>query len=306
VNHDELFKEMLLNFFPEFLRLFFPAEAAQLALDQVRFVSPETFTDFPDGAVRRADVVAEVRTLVGETGVILVHVEVQAARDPGMPSRMWGYFSALRNRYGRLVFPVVVYLAPGAGGVAVEEYNEVVLGRRVLRLEYAVVGLPDLSAAQYEALGVPLATALASLMRPTPGLDPVERKYQSLRSVAGADGYDEARRLVLATLVQRYQRLRPADERALQDRLREEEPQAMSIYTIIREEGKEEGIEQGIEQGVVRGLREALLRQMSTKFGPLPESVTAKVNATEGRAELEVLLLRVLTAASLDEMGLGQ
>ncbi len=86
----------------------------------------------------------------------------------------------------------------------------------------------------------------------------------------------------------------------------------MSIYTIIREEGKQEGIEEGrqegrqegIEQGVVRGLREALLRQMTTKFGALPEDVTARVRATEGRDELEVLLLRVLTAASLSDMGL--
>ncbi len=61
VGHDQLFKQVLEAFFPDFLRLFDPDTAAQLDLTAVTFRDTEVFTDIPQGARRTADVVAEVR-----------------------------------------------------------------------------------------------------------------------------------------------------------------------------------------------------------------------------------------------------
>ena len=53
----------------------------------------------------------------------------------------------------------------------------------------------------------------------------------------------------------------------------------------LKAQGLKQGLEQGLEQGLTRGRRESLVKLMTVKFGPLPESVTARI---EG-ADLELL-----------------
>jgi hypothetical protein len=60
----------------------------------------------------------------------------------------------------------------------------------------------------------------------------------------------------------------------------------------------------GMEKGVLKGKRNLLLRQLRHKFGELPESVEAKINAIETEEELDKLSDLILDANSLEEMGL--
>jgi hypothetical protein len=297
MNHDELFKELLRNFFPEFFTLFLPAEAAQLDLSNIRFLEQEVFTDFPEGALRRADVVVEVRTLGSETEILLIHIEIQAKRGQEIPGRVWEYYHLLRQRHRCPVFPAVVYLTPGAGGITVERYREIVLGRIVETFEYAVIGLPDLPATDYDSQANPLAVSLSSLMRSTES-NRVERKFHNLSRMAGSN-LDESRKLLLATVIDRYLPLTPAEQTTLDTRIREQQgaTEVMSIYTLIREDAKQEG--------VLAGERRALLRQLRTKFGELPQAVVERVNAISSTEVLEALFDRILTATTLDEMGLN-
>ena len=62
---------------------------------------------------------------------------------------------------------------------------------------------------------------------------------------------------------------------------------------------------EGREKGLIEGKREALLRLLTKKFGPLSEDVTVRLRALEAVDELDVYLDRVLTATSLEEMELG-
>ena len=68
--------------------------------------------------------------------------------------------------------------------------------------------------------------------------------------------------------------------------------------------GLEEGREEGRQSGQLAGKREALLQLLIAKFGPLPEHATSRLHSTESLDELVVYLDRVLTAESLEEMGL--
>ncbi len=65
----------------------------------------------------------------------------------------------------------------------------------------------------------------------------------------------------------------------------------------IREEGREEGLKEG--------KRETLKQFLTKKFGPLPETAISRLEALESLEELDSYLDRVLTAGSLEEMGLG-
>jgi hypothetical protein len=63
-------------------------------------------------------------------------------------------------------------------------------------------------------------------------------------------------------------------------------------------------MEKGREAGVIEGKRRTLLRQLSAKFGELPEQATARVEAMSD-VDLDWVLDRILTAATLDELKLG-
>jgi hypothetical protein len=68
--------------------------------------------------------------------------------------------------------------------------------------------------------------------------------------------------------------------------------------------GRQEGLQQGLQQGVQQGLqrqRATLQKQLTLRFGALPEAAVARVNAAE-QDEIDVWAERVLTAPTLAEV----
>lgn len=90
---------------------------------------------------------------------------------------------------------------------------------------------------------------------------------------------------------------------------KEAKEMARTLRQALLEEGLEQGIEQGIERGIetgrARGMREVLVRQLSRRFGPLPESAAARLEEVQSTEELARLAERVLQARSLAELGLA-
>lgn len=289
---DQLFKEFLKEFLPQFLTLFFPEEAAQLNWNSVRFLDKEMFTDILVGDVREADLIAEVQTNRGEPELILLHIEVQAKRSPDFSRRMWEYFSLISQRYGKDIFPVVVYLAGGSGGLVEEQYIKTVLGRERLRFTYSAVGLPDLSADEWVGRGGAVSAALATLM----AAPKARRAMDSLKIVVQSP-LSDIQKLILAEIV----------ERLGQDRLSRREKEIYAELRASEEAGEidamismyeERGIEKGIEKGIERGTRETLVRmvshQLARKLGSEASTLTASVSG------LSTLNLEILADALLD------
>ncbi len=61
------------------------------------------------------------------------------------------------------------------------------------------------------------------------------------------------------------------------------------------------GIEQGRTEGRAEGERLVLSRQLTTRFGPLPESALARLRRAS-ETELSSWVDRILTAHTLDEV----
>lgn len=113
--HDRIFKEFLHRFLPDFLHLFFPAEAARLDFTTLTFLDQELVVNLPGQSLRITDVVAETATLEGEGEVIIIHVEVEGRDRRGLPQRMFEYYSLL---------PLALVLLPHAGGLTWSEKRE--------------------------------------------------------------------------------------------------------------------------------------------------------------------------------------
>ncbi|HEV7670850.1 MAG TPA: DUF4351 domain-containing protein [Thermoanaerobaculia bacterium] len=69
--------------------------------------------------------------------------------------------------------------------------------------------------------------------------------------------------------------------------------------------GLEQGREQGLEKGVEQGVRSTLLRLLGRRFGEVPPTVRARVEAIDSLDELGGLTDRILEVKSIEELGLG-
>ncbi len=79
----------------------------------------------------------------------------------------------------------------------------------------------------------------------------------------------------------------------------------MSLYDEFIQQGEAEGFAKGFAGGRAKGRAYVLSRQLTLKFGPLPEHIVARIRAAfvdEHRDVFDTWLERVLTAESLDEV----
>lgn len=302
MGHDQLFKDFLRAFFRDFLELFFPDAAARLNFDTVHFLDKELFTDIPDGSLREADLVAQAETVDGEPELLLVHLEVQAERERDFSARMYQYYALLWLRYRVPIFPIVVYLAGSSKAPARETYRMDVLGRQVLTFVYECVCLIELGAGEYGVMENPVAAALAALMDRTHVSEPLRLRALMLKRVVQS-ALDDARKFLLLNLVQTYFPL-GADEREAFDRLllQAEYRGVPEMQVTWADKIRDEGRQEGREEGALEAKRETLLRQLTRKFGRLPDAVLSRVNALESIPLLDTYLDRLVTAGSLEEM----
>ena len=118
-----------------------------------------------------------------------------------------------------------------------------------------------------------MAAALAALMNRRGAREPLKLRLLMMERVA-LSGLDDARKFLLLNLIETYFELAP-DERQKFERLlsreRYREVKKMQLTWA------EKMMEKGRQGGMIEGKREALLRQLTTKFGPLPEETASRV-----------------------------
>lgn len=302
---DQLFKEMLQEFFREFLELFYPDVAVRLDFEQVTFLDKETFTDLPEGRLREVDLAAQVFTRDGQPEIVLIHVEVQAQRRSDFPYRMWEYYSLLRLRHRIPVFPIAIYLSPGAGGLTTESYTEALFTRDILRFQFEVIGLPDLSFTEYVEQLNPLAPAFSVLMRPGSTGDALRKAMIQRQQVIMEQ--NEARRALLLTFIERSLPLN--EEQAAEYRRLISQQEYETVRTVItpyEERGIQQGVQQGLQQGLQQGIRQSILTVLKARFGDAADRFRSGIEAITDPIELNALLVRASTAPSLESVGLPQ
>ena len=137
-------------------------------------------------------------------------------------------------------------------------------------------------------------------MRRGKAADPIVLRADMLRRVVESE-LDEARKLLLANVIETYFELSAEERRRYQRLVSREEYRKVQEVELT---WADRLIEQGREAGVIEGKRETLLRQLASKFGPLSPETTARVASLDSAAELDAHLDRVVTAKSLEEIGL--
>jgi Domain of unknown function (DUF4351) len=206
----------------------------------------------------------------------------------------------LRRDTGLPVLPIALFLRVGLDGIGWDAYEEHFWQQRIIRFEYAYVGLPALDGEPYATGENLLGLALSVLMQ-LPANQRAELYAEGLKRIA-VSGENDFRRFLLVECLEAYADLEDAQKERLQALLQSEayqevEPLMNTTY--------ERGIEQGMERGIAQGERRSALRLMEAKFGPLSSSVTQRVEALSlealARIQLDLLKARALEELRLDD-----
>ena len=297
-SHDRIFKEFLHRFLPDFLRLFFPDEAARLNFATLTFLDKELIINLPRQKLRITDLMAQVKTWLGEPETIIVHVEVEGRQKQTVPQRMFEYYGLARLLYRQPVLPLALLLQPQAGGLHWHNYKETLFGHELVRFRYGQVGLRDLPADEYIKRDDPVAAALSVMMKPGVKLRGrsrwvklAELKITALLKVNESD-LTIGDKQFLMSMVETY-----LPNESLPVDIRGEVMEALADVELMWHERIE-------QQGILQRTQELILRLLRKKFGRLPEAIVHKVETMDDLNRLEQLFDEALMADTLAEIKL--
>jgi hypothetical protein len=203
---------------------------------------------------------------------------------------MFDYYVQLRRDSQLPVLPIGLFLRVGLDGVGWDSYEEHFWDHRLLRFEYAYVGLPALDAEAYVTGEHLLGVALSALMRVPPERR-AELHIEALNRIARS-GENDWRRYLLAECVEAYSELDEAQRQRLQELLSTEQYQEVRPLMMTT-----------YERGKIAGQLETALLQLEARFGSLAPAVRQRVESLSPE-DLRRLLIEFARAQSLKELRL--
>lgn len=316
-DHDALFKHAFsipAHAAGELRALLPMAVASKLDLDALALV-PGSFVD-ADLKHRHTDLLFKTTSRSGAPTYVYLLLEHQSEPDPEMPWRILVYMVRIWERHRHemnaalplpMIFPLVVHHGEQGWTVA-RRFQDLISGPE--EMPEARVFMPDFtllvddlahrSNAELQARSLPpFAQLTLWALR-----DARAGERLTANTEAWADRFQRlGDRLDELHILMRYifnvagnttlDAVRATFARAV--------PESERTMTTIAEFLTQQGVERGIEKGIEQGKRDMLRRAFLTKFGAVSDAVTTRIEGATG-AELDALLDRLLTAASLDDV----
>ncbi len=293
--HDLIFKTACRYFFDDVVELTRPQLAQRLDFSEVEFIEQEAFSDFPKGERAIADLVAKVRLKDGQERVVLVQVEVESEFRSAMDERAFYYYLHLRAKYRLPLVTIVIFLRGGKVSLEVREYVDQIDDLEVCRFRYVAFCLRPSRAEDFIDLPQALAPALAALMKSD--WDPVEKKVRCWRAISHAD-VDDARRYVLAKIVDIYVELNEADAARFAAEVERESNKEIQGMVITWEDA----LAASKTEGKAEAARNHILRILQRRLDSVPSFVRTKLDAIDNVERLEEILDQAIVVSSADEL----
>ena len=300
-DHDRLFKELLQNFFPDFMQAFFPAMYREMDFSSLKFLQQEIITDVTAGKKHIVDLLAEVK-LKGEDSVIIIHVENQAQYQKDFSRRMFIYFSRIFEKTDKIIVPIVVF----SYDTPKEEPQGLTLGflsRTFLNFRYLTLELKKKHWRDFVESNNPLALAFMCKM----GFKPEERvqiKLAFMNKLAGLP-LNAAQKTLLTGFFETYLILNCKEEKIFYRELKklspEEVERVLEITTSWHKKGWQKGKREGKREGKLEGQAQILMQVMKKRFPQVPPSWEEKLRKLS-EENLSALTEAVLEATSLEDL----
>ncbi len=256
VSHDQLFKELILTCFMEFLELFLPDFSATIDPTSVRFLQQEYFLELVEGEEKIVDLLAEVK-LAGENATVLIHLEPQSTSRTIFPQRLFFYFARLHQKHLKRIYPIAIFSYDQPKKAAENRYTVEFPHLKVLEFNFTAIQLNRLDWRDYLDRPNPVAAALMSKMKIAKA-DRPKVKAECLRLLVTLK-LDPAKTRLISKFVDSYLRLDVKEEQQFQteiDRMgMTQQEEIMYTMTSWEEKGMEKGMvkeRQTIAQNLLR------------------------------------------------------
>lgn len=307
-DYDNPWKEILEEYFPDFIGFYFPAAGREIDWRQgYEFLDNELRQIAHDAEIGRryVDKLVRVRRTTGREEWVLVHVEIQSGRDPQFEERMYVYNNRIYDKYRRHVASFVV-LADASDSWRPGRFEYELWQSRVL-LEFPSVKLLDWKSRLDEEemrrnmFGVVTAAHLRTLE--TRGNDPGRLRWKiALVQSLYDTGYTRRQVLDLFRFIDWIMLLPLSMKEDFYHSMELfEREKKMPYITSVERMGMERGIERGLQEGLQKGLREALLDTLQVRFSEVPRSLASALERINSVDRLKGLHRTALTVETLAE-----
>ncbi|MFE1745300.1 Rpn family recombination-promoting nuclease/putative transposase [Coleofasciculus sp. H7-2] len=291
IDHDRLFKELLTEFFIEFIELFFPEIVAYLEPDSIKFQDKEIFTDVTAGEKYEADLLVDVKFRDQET-YFLIHLEHQAQPQANFGRRMFRYFARLYEKFAKPVYPIAIF-SYNAPKLPQPNYHRVEFPDKVvLDFNYQLIQLNRLNWRDFLQQHNPVASALMAKMNIAPE-DRPRVKSECLRLLATLR-VNSARMRMISGFVDTYLQLNAVEEEIFQAEIAKFEPAQQEVVMEIVTSWMQQGIERGLQQGRQEGELAVIMRQLNRRIGTVEPELQERIR------QLSLTQLEDLAEALLD------
>lgn len=302
LNHDAWFKELISNFFVEFLALFFPDLLTQIDTKSLEYLDKEFFTGILEDYRREADIVVKTR-FHGADAYFIVLIEGQGRVEADFGQRLFFYVALLHLREKVPVYPIVVFYNNRLKKPQPDIYQIKVGEEIVLELRYHVLQLGRLNWRDFIRNENPIAAALMARMNIRQNEMPYV-KLECLKLLTKAK-LNRKRMRLIAGFVDTYLQLNDEEEKIFQQevsRTKGRQKEVMMEYiTTWERRGIAKGIEQGKEIGLKEGELRLIFRLLNQLIGTLSPA-TKKQIKNLSLPQLERLSDALLQFSSKDDL----
>ena len=297
---DSPWKDILETYFQPALELCFPRIARQINWSKgVQLLSKEfqKIVRRSELGRRNVDVLVQVWSVAGPEQWVLLHVEVQAQRDPEFPRRMFDYYSRICQRYNRPVASLAI-LADEHPSWKPARFQQALWGCET-DFRFPVCKLLDLARNETRLLENPNPFAIVVLAQikaqQTAGALRQRRVWKTTLARLGYERkYPERTILDLFSFVDWVMVLPGKLEREFDlEHTQYEDSQSMKYVTNIERRGRVEG--------QMEALRTATLEILEARFGDVPYELREELQTLTDETVLKRLPRLAAVATGLDD-----
>lgn len=318
VKYDTPWKDILDQYFAEFIMLFFPKVYDDIDWEKkYEFLDKELQKIIQDSEIgqRFVDKLVKIwRKNTGEEEWLLIHLEVQSQHEMNFARRMYVYNYRVFDRYSRMVASMAI-LGDEHPSWRPDTFRYEIWGCKV-SMEFPVVKLLDYRARwdELEKSKNPFAiVVMAHLKTQETYRNPENRKLWkiNLTRMLYERGYKQRDIRNLFRFIDWLMRLPEELENEFWQEIRHyEEVKRMPYITNIERkaikrgfaQGIEEGIEKGIEKGTRQELYEGIELGLELKFGEEGLKLMPEIREITDIVVLKAIRSRIKPAKSLDDL----
>lgn len=222
VDRDRLFRDLLKNFFLEFVDLFFPKIAVAIDPKSIRFLEdeespkPQEQGDNPPAPTVQgasSNVLVQVR-LRGQESCFWVHLENSSETNIKLERRIFHTFARLDEKYNLPIYPIILQSSDTSQRLETNGYRVEFVDRRVLDFSFVAIQLHRLNWRDFLQRRNPVAAALMPTMNVQTFDRPVV-KAECLRLLTNLR-LDAKKVKVISQFIEAFLHLNTAEEQVLQ------------------------------------------------------------------------------------------